>query len=85
MGLQADKGKFLTGLTGVVANHRRKGIAAALKLRAIKYAHQHGVKVIETGNEENNPIYQINLMLGFQPQPAWIDFEKVLHTADSDA
>lgn len=82
---QADNEKYMTGLTGVLPNHRRKGIATALKLKAIAYARQQGIKVIETGNEENNPMYQINLKLGFKPQPAWVEYEKVLHTIDSGA
>jgi mycothiol synthase len=67
-----------TGLTGVVREYRRKGIATTLKVRAIEVARQVGAKVIETDNEENNPMYQINLQLGFQPIPASIDFEKSL-------
>jgi GNAT superfamily N-acetyltransferase len=74
----ANPEKMITGLTGVVREHRRKGIAMALKLRAIDYALHHGATKIQTDNEENNPMYQINLRLGFQPAPAWVDFEKVL-------
>lgn len=67
-----------TGLTGVVRSHRRRGIATALKVRAIEYARCHGADEIDTDNEENNPMFQINLQLGFQPQPAFVDFEKQL-------
>ncbi len=56
--------------------YRRRGIATALKLRTIDYAQQHGARSITTGNEENNPMYQINLALGFQPKPAWISYRK---------
>lgn len=70
-----------TGLTGVVRSHRRRGIAMALKLRAIHFAGQYGATTIETDNEEGNPMYQINLKLGFEPQPAWVDFEKKLGEA----
>jgi hypothetical protein len=34
--------------------------------------------LIETYNEENNPMYALNLALGFKPQPAWLEFEKRL-------
>jgi hypothetical protein len=34
------------------------------------------VVIIETDNEENNPMYQLNLQLGFAPQPAELDFHK---------
>ena len=67
-----------TGFTAVLRTHRRRGIATALKLRAIAYAQQQGYAAIRTGNEENNPMLAINLMLGFVPQPAWLDFQKVL-------
>ncbi len=67
-----------TGLTGVVRSHRRRGIATALKVQAIEYARRHGAEEIDTDNEENNPMFQLNLQLGFQPQPAFVDFEKQL-------
>lgn len=67
-----------TGFTAVLRTHRRRGIATALKLRAIAYAQQQGYQAIKTGNEENNPMLAINLTLGFVPQPAWLDWQKVL-------
>lgn len=66
------------GMTGVIRSHRRQGIATALKLRTIAYAQAEGVKWIQASNEENNPMFQLNLMLGFQPAPAWLNFEKRL-------
>ena len=74
----ADDSKLLTALTGVLRSHRRRRIALALKVHAIKYAKAYGAKVIETDNEENNPMYQINMQLGFEPKPAYLDFEKSL-------
>jgi ribosomal protein S18 acetylase RimI-like enzyme len=68
--------KLNTGLTGVRREYRRRGIATALKARAIAYAKSLGVKEIETGNEENNPMFQLNLALGYQPAPAWLHFAK---------
>jgi len=74
--------KLLTvGMTGVLCNYRRLGIATALKVRAIEFAQAYGAQWIEAGNEENNPMFQINLMLGFQPAPAWLSFEKRLNEA----
>ncbi len=69
-------GKLNTGLTGVLRSHRRMGICTALKLQAIEVARQAGITQIETDNEENNPMYQINLKLGYQPRPAWLSFMK---------
>jgi GNAT superfamily N-acetyltransferase len=66
------------GLTGVVRSYRRRGIATALKLRGISYARDIGVKRIVVLNEEHNPMFQLNLQLGFWPKPAWVIYEKVL-------
>ena len=65
-------------LTGVRRNWRRKGIATALKLKSIAQAREMGGARFETGNEENNPMYNINIKLGFKPLPAWQDYEKQL-------
>ncbi len=65
-------------LTGVRRAHRRKGLATAMKLRSIEWARERGIREFETGNEENNPMYQINMTLGFTPEPAWQDWEKFL-------
>jgi len=66
------------GITGVLPSHRRLGIATALKLKTVEFAKAYGAKTIETGNEENNPMYDLNMKLGFKPTPAWLTFEKVL-------
>lgn len=75
---EVDPHKLHTGLTGVRRSHRRRGICTALKVRAIQYAKTYGAKVIETDNEENNPMFQINLQLGFKAQPAMLEFSKEL-------
>jgi len=72
----AKKEKLNTGLTGVLRSHRRKGICTALKVHAIRFAKQYGAEFLETENEENNPMYQLNLQLGFKPQPAWTNYVK---------
>lgn len=81
-GNPATPHKFDTGLTGVRRAYRRRGLATALKLHAIDYAKAHNGRYIETENEENNPMYQINVRLGFKPQPAWVDFHKELERKD---
>ena len=70
--------KMHTWLTGVVRTHRRKGIATALKDKAIELAKSRGAKRIDTGNEENNPMYDLNMQLGFKPKPAWVNYQKNL-------
>ncbi|MDE0141269.1 MAG: GNAT family N-acetyltransferase [Caldilineaceae bacterium] len=63
-----------TGLTGVIRSYRRRGIAAALKMRTIQYAQTSGAETIETSNEEGSPMLALNLKLGFEPKPAWIEY-----------
>lgn len=70
--------RLWVGITGVLRSHRRMGIATALKLKTIQYAIDYGAKRLQTGNEENNPMYDLNVMLGFKPMPAWLELRKVL-------
>ena len=70
------EGVYYTGFTGVKHNWRRKGIATALKVRAIDFAKRTGAHTIQTDNEENNPMYDLNMQLGFKPLPRWSDYIK---------
>lgn len=74
----ANPKRLWVGITGVLRSHRRKGIATALKLKTIQYAIDYGAEWLQTGNEENNPMYDLNVMLGFKPMPAWLELRKVL-------
>ena len=67
---------LFAGITGVIRSHRRRKIATALKLCSVRYAQENGFTTIFTDNEENNPMFQLNLALGFQPLPAWTFYEK---------
>jgi GNAT superfamily N-acetyltransferase len=70
--------QFNTGVTTVRRAYRRRGIATALKVRVIRYAQEEGVEEIFTTNDSLNPMYQLNLKLGFQPLPSWVRVEKWL-------
>ncbi len=78
---RAEPDHFQTGLTGVRRDYRRRGIATALKLYVIEYARRHGIARIVTNNDSRNPMYQLNLALGFLPRPAWVRVEKTLDRA----
>ncbi len=70
--------QLFTGFTTVRRAYRRRGAAIALKVHAIEWARSQGTKSILTGNEEHNPMYQINLQLGYEPQPAGVHYHKVI-------
>jgi len=82
---QADDTFIETGLTGVRRTHRRRGIALALKLRALDYARGQGFRKVKTWNERGNEgMLAINEALGFKKQPAWITYALELQP-DPDA
>jgi mycothiol synthase len=66
-----------TGLTAVKRAHRRRGIAFALKIRALEFAVAQGFKRVQTDNESNNRgMLAINIELGFVKYPAWVHYVK---------
>ena len=71
---QASDDIYYTGFTGVRREARRQGLATALKVASISglpAAPPGGPgPFVRTQNEENNPMLQINLRLGFEPRPA---------------
>lgn len=71
-----DARRLFQGFTGVARSHRRRGLATALKLETIAFARESAAATIQTGNAEENPMYQINLRLGFRPMPANLEFER---------
>ena len=68
--------KAWTGGLGVLKEFRRKGLATALKIKAIEKLLEKGVTEIRTDNEENNPMYKINVALGFKPVPFSLEYMK---------
>jgi GNAT superfamily N-acetyltransferase len=57
-------------MTAVLRAYRGRGIARSLKLATIAWAIEHGLAVLETGNDEANaPMRTLNARLGYQPMP----------------
>ena len=73
---KAEPYKGWTGTLGVLKEFRRKGIATALKIKAIEILLKKGIKQLRTDNEENNPMYKINVALGFKPVPNSLEYLK---------
>ncbi|MEQ1824191.1 MAG: GNAT family N-acetyltransferase [Fimbriimonadaceae bacterium] len=61
-----DRTLAQTGLTGTLRDARRMGLATALKAHAMNWAKSVGITRLTTDNEINNPMYQLNLALGFK-------------------
>ena len=70
--------KAWTGSLGVLRKYRRRGIATALKVKAFEKLREKGIKQVRTDNEENNPMYKINVALGFTPEPYCYDYQREL-------
>jgi GNAT superfamily N-acetyltransferase len=74
------------GYTAVHPDHRRRGIALALKLRAIEHARSLGYRAIAThSNAVNTGMLALNTALGFRPGPAMVTFELRLDRAPAAA
>ena len=68
-----------TGFTGVLREHRGKGLARALKLETLFQALDLGVTAVETDNDsENAPILHINEELGYEEMPGRLEFHRRL-------
>ena len=68
--------KAWTNGLGVLKDFRRKGIATALKIKAFENLINKKIIEVRTDNEENNPMYKINIKLGFKPVPFSLEYIK---------
>lgn len=74
-----DPDVLYVGVTGVRREYRRKGIATALKLAAVQWAKDAGIREVRTWNaQQNRAMLSINEAMGFEKIPAWISYEKNL-------
>jgi mycothiol synthase len=81
----ADPTKLQTDLTGVIRSHRRRGLATALKVHALSKAKTTGAQFVDTDNEEKNPMYTLNVKLGFKPTPGWVHMRKDMRSDEERA
>lgn len=73
----ANAWEYYQGLTGVRRDYRQRGIALALKVRAIEFAKSNGKTQIKTFNaRQNSGMLRINEIVGFKRQPPWITLVK---------
>lgn len=80
---KGDPTQVATGLSGVLRAYRRQGVVTKLKLTAIQALKQLGYKTVRTENDITNPMYQLNLDLGFEWEWDWMQYDRAL-TSKSD-
>ena len=74
-----DAGVAYTVHTGMLRAERGKGIATALKLRALRALREKGVTLYGTTNDEANVAMRgINKRLGYEPDPPSVQVRKSL-------
>lgn len=72
-----ENGVAYTNFTGVARSERGKGIALALKLRALRALASESVRLFGTTNDEQNAAMRgINRRLGYVPDPPTTMYEK---------
>ena len=72
-----ENGSAYTNFTGVARAERGKGIALALKLRALRDLRARGVKLFGTTNDEQNAAMRgINRKLGYKPEAPTTMYER---------
>jgi RNA polymerase sigma factor (sigma-70 family) len=76
---EAAPGGLSQCFTGVGREHRRRGVATALKSRAFEYARGQGRRNIRAFNQQvNAPLIALNEKLGFRRRSGHVTLEKCL-------
>jgi GNAT superfamily N-acetyltransferase len=69
----------ITSMTGVLREHRRRGLATALKLLSFRYLRERGFREVRTHNDTANPpILNLNEKMGYRRLPGWLAWDKAL-------
>jgi RimJ/RimL family protein N-acetyltransferase len=75
----ATKGQMHVDYTGVLREHRGKGLAKLLKVQTVNYAKSTGAEVLSTHNDERNQaMLGINQKFGFVSEPGFFVYRKEL-------
>jgi mycothiol synthase len=76
---QAPSDGLRNGFTGVLPEHRGRGIARALKLAAIAHARARGYRLLATGQHADNAaMLRVNERLGYRRASTRVRYEKEL-------
>jgi len=76
--LSADE-PAITHMTGTQREHRRRGLATALKLMSFRYLRRRGFREVRTHNDTANPpILNLNEKMGYRRLPGWLAWDKGL-------
>jgi len=71
-----------TGLTGVKQGYRGRGVATALKARAMLFAQDYGSEAVYTDNDTNNvEMLKVNEKFGFEQILVWLGLVKEFHNS----
>jgi GNAT superfamily N-acetyltransferase len=72
-------GPPITNATYILPEHRRRGLALALKLLSFRFLKARGYAEARTHNDTvNPPILRLNELLGYRRLPGWLVWEKRL-------
>jgi len=76
--LSADE-PAITHMTGVLRDHRRRGLATALKLMSFRYLRERGFREVRTHNDTANPpILNLNEKMGYRRLPGRLAWDKAI-------
>ena len=68
--VKENENVYYNSMTGVHKSYRGKGLAQAIKIKAIEFAEANGVKFIRTHNDSKNaPMLFVNRKLGYEEKP----------------
>jgi hypothetical protein len=73
---RAMPGLVRTGISGTVRSHRRRGLVTVLKAISVQLLKERGFSILQTDNDVTNPMYKLNLQLGFRDCWTWMQYER---------